>query len=225
MGGFIDGIFGGGSKKATKNSLALIKPYADAGIGALGQYSDMLFGPGQNEAFENWLNSSDYAFTTKAGMDAVTQNMASKGLLNSGSTLKALTQWGQQNAQQYRNNYMNQLFAPAQLGAQAATGYANTAQQGANQAASGVGNFLNFGLGVAGLFSDERLKTDIKKVGRTDKKKGGLPVYTYRYVDDPPNLRRMGVMAQEVAKKRPDALGPVVENFMTVDYGRLAENA
>lgn len=222
MGGLINSVFGGGSKKATKKSLALIKPYADAGLGALGGYMDMLQGPNQSEAFNNWLNSSDYKFTTQAGMDAITQNMASKGLLNSGSTLKALTQWGQQNAQQYRNNYMNQLFAPAQLGASAASGYANTAQQGAQMQANGVGNFLNFGLGVAGLFSDERLKTDIKKVGRMHKNKGGLPVYTYRYVDDPPNVRRMGVIAQEVADKRPDALGPTVENFMTVDYGRLA---
>lgn len=225
MGGLVNSIFGGGSKKATKKSLALIKPYADSGVGALGSYMDMLTGPNQNEAFQNWLNSSDYKFTNQAGMEAITHNMASKGLLNSGSTLKALTQFGQNNAQQYRNNYMNQLFAPAQLGAQAAQGYAGTAQQGAQLQANGVGNFLNFGLGVAGLFSDIRLKTDIKKVGRMNKSKGGLPVYTYRYVDDPPNVRRMGVMAQEVAEKRPEALGPTVDNFMTVDYGRLAENA
>ena len=85
-----------------------------------------------------------------------------------------------------------------------------------------MGNFMNFGLGVAGLISDARLKTDIKKVGKMHKGKGGLPVYSYRYVDDPPNVRRMGVMAQDVAVKRPDALGPPIQNFMTVDYRRLA---
>lgn len=244
MGGLINSIFGGNSNKYANQSLDFLKqvygenkaaaaPWIGGGTGAYQAYNDMLFGTGQNEAFQNWLNSSDYNFTTKAGLDAITQNMASKGLLNSGSTLKAITQWGQQNAQQYRDNYMNQLLGSAQLGQNtlanlmgqsnsSAQGVANVLQNKAEQQASGVGNFLNFGLGVAGLVSDERLKTDIKKVGKMHKSRGGLPVYTYRYVDDPPNVRRMGVMAQEVAKKRPDALGPIVENFMTVDYRRLA---
>jgi hypothetical protein len=73
---------------------------------------------------------------------------------------------------------------------------------------------------IPGL-SDERAKTDIKRIGRMHKKHGGLPVYSYRYKDDPPNVRRMGVIAQEVAKKRPDALGPEVGNFLTVDYKEL----
>jgi hypothetical protein len=80
---------------------------------------------------------------------------------------------------------------------------------------------MNFGLGIASL-SDERTKTDIKRVGRMDKGKGGAKVYTYRYKDDPHNVIRMGVMAQEIAKKRPDALGPRINNFMTVNYGNLA---
>lgn len=222
MGGLINKIFGGNSNKATKQGLAQIQPYSQGGIQDLNAYNAMLGGPGQDEAFQKWLGSSDYNFTTKAGNDAINANMAAKGLANSGATLKAITEFGQNNAQQYRNNYMNQLIAPVSIGAGAAANYANTAQQGATMQANGVGNALNFGLGIAGLFSDERLKTDIKKVGRTNKKSGDLPVYTYRYKDDPSNVTRMGVMAQEVAKKRPEALGPRVANFMTVNYGKLA---
>lgn len=66
------------------------------------------------------------------------------------------------------------------------------------------------------LFSDIRLKTDIKRVGVTD---GGLPVYTYRYVWGGPV--QMGVMAQDVEKVMPEAVTEI-SGFKAVDYGRVA---
>jgi hypothetical protein len=246
MGGLINSIFGGNSNKSSRQAenynqgiytdmKGMATPFVQGGQGDFNTYNAMLTGT-DPAAFNNWLNSSDYAFTTKAGNDAINSNMAAKGLLNSGATLKAITQFGQDNAQQYRNNYMNQLLGGTQIGtgalgslmgagANAANTNAQIQQNRATMQANGVGNAMNFGLGIASMIpgiSDERLKTDIKKVGRTDKKAGDLPVYTYRFFDDPPNVRRMGVMAQEVAKKRPDALGPRVNNFMTVNYGKLA---
>ncbi len=65
------------------------------------------------------------------------------------------------------------------------------------------------------LFSDRRLKTDIKRVGTH----GKLPLYSFRYIyDDRP---RTGVMADEVAIHNPEALGPEVNGFATVDYSKL----
>jgi hypothetical protein len=75
--------------------------------------------------------------------------------------------------------------------------------------ASGLGSFV----GAGGKFSDRRLKTDITRVGQTD---SGLAVYTYRYGGEGPF--HMGVMAQEVEVTQPEALGPVVEGYMTVNY-------
>jgi hypothetical protein len=66
------------------------------------------------------------------------------------------------------------------------------------------------------LPSDERLKTDIKKVGQTD---GGLPIYTYKYKGD--DTPQMGVMAQEVEKKQPEALGPLIGGYRTVKYAEV----
>lgn len=73
--------------------------------------------------------------------------------------------------------------------------------------------------GAAGMaigYSDRRLKTDVSRIGtRSD----GLGVYLYRYLWSP--IRYIGVMAQEVAWARPDALrriGP----WLAVDYGVLA---
>lgn len=66
------------------------------------------------------------------------------------------------------------------------------------------------------MFSDKRLKEDIKRVGKTD---DGLPVYTYRYKGSP--MVQMGVMAQEVEKKTPDAVA-TFGGFKAVDYGKVS---
>ncbi|HEY8385264.1 MAG TPA: tail fiber domain-containing protein [Porticoccaceae bacterium] len=75
-----------------------------------------------------------------------------------------------------------------------------------------------FGLGAALIkampFSDERLKTDIRKVGETY---GGTPVYTFRYKDDPTGTVYMGVMAQDV----PEARVKDPSGYWRVDYSRV----
>lgn len=76
-----------------------------------------------------------------------------------------------------------------------------------------------FGLAGAGLslFSDRRLKTDIKRVGTLE---SGLGVYTYRFQERGPV--HMGVMAQEAAETFPDAVAMHPSGYLTVDYGRIA---
>jgi len=69
---------------------------------------------------------------------------------------------------------------------------------------------------VAKIFSDERLKTDVVKLGvRSD----GLGVYLYRYLWSP--ARFIGVMAQEVLKVKPSAVHRDRSGFLMVDYGAL----
>ena len=65
------------------------------------------------------------------------------------------------------------------------------------------------------MFSDKRLKTDIKKVGKTNE---GLPVYTYKYKGD--DTTQMGVMAQDVEKKTPSAVR-TLGGFKAVDYTKV----
>jgi hypothetical protein len=67
-------------------------------------------------------------------------------------------------------------------------------------AIGGVGSILG-GLLSSGAFSDERLKTDVKKVG-FDKDKG-LNLYEFAYKNP---RKHVGYMAQEVAKVDPDAV-------------------
>lgn len=70
--------------------------------------------------------------------------------------------------------------------------------------------------GALSLFSDPRLKTDVRRVGT---EADGLGVYEFRYAGSGPLLT--GVMADEVAILRPWALGETREGFATVDYTRL----
>ena len=80
----------------------------------------------------------------------------------------------------------------------------------------GMGGLFGSVLGAAGqaggfgvLFSDRRLKTDIRRVGQTDE---GTPIYTYRYVWGGPV--QMGVMAQDV----PDAAVMTDSGYLAVRY-------
>jgi hypothetical protein len=122
---------------------------------------------------------------------------------------------------------------------------ANMPYIGANNLASGIGGLLGgytqttqrqpigpallqAGGNIAAAFagSDERLKTNIVNVGQES---DGLEVYEFDYIDDLPaeiaeycpKGRQRGVMASQVAKLRPWALGPVVGGYATVDYGAL----
>ena len=72
-----------------------------------------------------------------------------------------------------------------------------------------------FGLGAAGigLMSDRRVKEDIKQVGKTN---DGQNIYSFRYKGGGPI--QMGLMAQEVEKKKPKAVGEI-DGIKFVDYG------
>lgn len=76
------------------------------------------------------------------------------------------------------------------------------------------GNLLGAGMKMLPrlMMSDERLKTDVKKVGILD---NGLPVYVYRYVWGGPH--HIGVMAQDVEAENPGAVQEI-GGFKAVDY-------
>jgi hypothetical protein len=78
---------------------------------------------------------------------------------------------------------------------------------------------------VAAMASDIRLKTNVERVGEFE---DGLGIYDFDYLPIEgqiaafmPEGRQRGVMAHEVAVLRPDALGPVIDGYTTVNYGAL----
>jgi len=81
----------------------------------------------------------------------------------------------------------------------------------------GFSDYLGLGLSGLGMFlSDERAKTDIRRVGETD---NGLGVYTYRYMAGGPV--HMGVMAQEVERVAPHAVAEI-DGLKHVDYSEIS---
>lgn len=62
--------------------------------------------------------------------------------------------------------------------------------------------YAGLGLAAAGMMSDRNEKTDIKRVG--EHKPTGLPLYSYRYLDDPKSYPKVvGPMAQDIEKLMP----------------------
>ncbi len=85
--------------------------------------------------------------------------------------------------------------------------------------ASGIGGIIGGALKVAGavaMFSDEALKEDIRFVRRTD---AGINIYTWRFKGQPTTFE--GVLAQEIAHVRPDAVERDADGYLMVNYAAL----
>ena len=104
--------------------------------------------------------------------------------------------------------------------------------KGTQKTSGGLGQMLMQGIGAAaGAYaaSDPALKENIERVGDGP---DGLALYTFDYISPPtvgiaPYMkqgRQAGVMADEVARLRPDALGPVIDGYQTVNYAALGMN-
>ena len=118
---------------------------------------------------------------------------------------------------QEQRNYPIEMLN-LRLGATSATPY-STSQTGTqfvprgNSFLQGLGAFGSAASGVAALapllgFSDERMKTDIQKVGKDEET--GLTMYAYRYKGDPKTYPKVvGPMAQEIEKKYPDQVSEI----------------
>jgi len=70
-----------------------------------------------------------------------------------------------------------------------------------------------------GFFSDERLKENIKAVGKTF---DGQTIHSYNYKGDP--RTQIGLIAQEVQKHHPEAVG-LAGGYKTVNYDKATEDA
>ena len=70
-----------------------------------------------------------------------------------------------------------------------------------------------------GFFSDERLKDDAEQIGETF---DGQPIYRYKYKGD--DRTQIGLMAQNVEKHHPEAVG-LAAGYKTVDYEKATDDA
>lgn len=158
-------------------------------------------------------------------------NGAATNLYNMGGNQQALQQQQINAPWQLLNNYSNLI--QGQYGGNTSTTtpyYSNTLAGGLGGAAGGaaLGSMVAPGIGTAvgagigglmGLFSDRRLKRDIRRT--KERLKNGLSVYRYRYVWDGPEVLRKGVMADEVRAIAPHAVILDPSGFDRVDYSAI----
>lgn len=170
MGKVFSSIFGGGGSKQkaqAQNSSQnqaypwlqqQYAPQVQQGLDASDAYGNLLglSGPSRfDEQFNDYKDSSGYNFMLDQGSKAITGNNAAKGLLNSGSTLKALNTFGQNTASTYFNQYLDRLLGLTKSGQEAGgliSGAGNTSQgtsssSGSSYQKKGMGEFIGSILG------------------------------------------------------------------------------
>ena len=80
-------------------------------------------------------------------------------------------------------------------------------------------NSISFGMSVVSPFlpsCDVRLKEDIKKIGTSIQ---GYDIYKFKYIDE--NTEYIGVMAQDVMERKPEAVKKLPSGYYGVDYSQL----
>lgn len=226
-------IFGGSKSSSQQTSISNNKAYgtvsnafspllqnAASGINA---YNAML--SGDTSGFDKFKDATGYNFAMDRGVGNITGSAAGTGMVRSGAAAKALQSFGSGLQNQYANTYLDKLLNQANLGFQAGDAITNAGNysygQGTSQSKSseGIAKFVGQIASAAAMASDIRLKKNIHKIGEYK----GLNLYQYRYINNSGPF--IGVMAQEVAEKRPDALGSEIGGYMTVNYGALTKEA
>lgn len=216
-------IFGGSKSSSTGRS-------ENRAFGQLNEAFSPLFGQatdaasqisrllgGDASGFNAYKDATGFDFMSEQGSRGITGNAAARGLMRSGATGQALANYGNQMQNQFASQYMDRLLGLGNMGLQAGNLVGNAGQVSTEQSRRrekpGLGRFIG---GAMTLASDRRTKTDIKKIGKT---KDGLNLYEYKYIGYPDI--HVGVMADEVEKIKPEALGPTIMGFKTVDYSKL----
>ena len=121
-------------------------PYREAGQQAVGQFAGQVGG--------GFQTSPGYEFAQNEAMRGVMANQSARGLVNSGSTLRALQDRSVGLANQEYGNYMNRLASLAGLGQTASSGQAGQmyGQQAAGvmgQGTQAANNYMTQGAGAA----------------------------------------------------------------------------
>ncbi|MEO9497712.1 MAG: tail fiber domain-containing protein [Vibrio splendidus] len=241
LGDIFDGITGKTAAEASQSAADTSAQYQQQALDYLKQSQEPLleaqkfglsglmdyYGGNQQGVVDAAMESPYYTSMLTQGEEAVLRNAAATGGLRGGNVQSALTT----NNQNVLNSAIGQQlgglqtlsgFQPNTAGvANLTSGIGNTLAQGQLGAAQaeqqGIGNLINLGTSVAGMFSDENLKDDVKKVGIVN----GYNWYSWTWNSIAEGLglkgESQGVLAQEVEKVKPELIGES-QGYKTVNY-------
>lgn len=162
MGSLQRSLFGGAKATSQENShnqaypfvQEAFNPFISSGTQANSQMANLLGlngQPAQIQGFDNWRKSTGYNFGLNQGMNAITGSAAAKGLLNSGATARALSQFGQDYGATKFGDYMSQLQGLVNPAMQAG-GLITGAGQVSNRSSKEESSKGGFGSVVGSLF-------------------------------------------------------------------------
>lgn len=164
-----------------------IQPYADRGNAAgdlLNNFLGVSGDPAKSAAaLDTYLNSTGYQFTVDQGVKAITSNKAASGALDSGATLKDVSDYGQNTARAGALDWVKLLQGQQGTGVSAVNaltgtgqGYANAVTQNNNTAAdasenatlASANNTTNLIKSLAGSFASTLGQSSYGKPKQTD---------------------------------------------------------
>lgn len=216
---YLDAMVGKAQGNLVDQYNNVIRPQQDALAARSGSFGnsgvDALVGQQQKQLLGGLSDISTQMYGGQYNADQNRRFDAAQGLMGYGGL--------QQMAAQNPLDFQYQQFQEAQNQPYknlAAMGAPFGANMGGSQSSTTKGDPMQSLFGTALLastfFSDKRLKEDIKKIGKTDE---GLGIYSYRYKGSPST--QIGVMAQEVQKKNPEAVHNI-GGLLAVDYSKVA---
>lgn len=229
--GNIDSQFAQGLAATQANNAQMNAQYGQslAGIQANNSQLNSQFGQGLSAAQvananraqqfnENQsINSANNTLHTNAVQEALMQRELG---MNEANALRTGNQVGTPQFQAYGGAGQVQAAPIYQSGVDsynAGLAATNANNAGGSSFLGGLTGVANAGIGAykAGIFSDPRLKTNIKRIGTHP---SGIGVYEYTYLW---GEKSKGVMADEVRLVRPDAVTTTSTGYDMVDYSKL----
>lgn len=203
----------GAAAQNYNNYVWQLQPYLNASNAAAGGIGNIYTGLG-NATANQYGTLANLAYGTQTGIGNANANADLAGLTASGNLWNligsvggaALGAFGGLGGLGGGASYLSGGSIPGAIGATSVNG-----------APLSGGSFLgNLG---GSIFSDARLKEDIEKVGELY---DGTGVFRYTYKGD--DVPRIGVMAQEVEQRRPDAVTEI-GGYKAVDYAKATDLA
>jgi len=220
------------ANKMSQLGIDELSPFSKAGSGQLGALTQGASIGGLDERLAEIFNSDTFGALVDDRTRGVQGQLAAGGLTRSGAGLESIANVGSELGLQLEQLLTGRSQGLAGQGLQAAGGIANMlSQQGQNTAsgivtdaqskAAGLGGAAKLAAGI--FFSDERLKTNVVKIGDI----GVLGLYEWDWIVQAEgtviqDCPRVGFLAQEVKEVFPDLVGEE-SGWLFVDYQSVLE--
>lgn len=219
------------------------EPFSESALRAL-PVQEAMVGIGgidaQQAEVDNIMASPFYSQLVDVGENAIARNAQATGGFRTGTNQENLAKneqevlrglWDQklQNLGSLSTRGMNSQSMMQQGGSQSLDQMASTMSGIGNIGISSAANQQNKAMGIAGMaasiFSDERLKTNINKIGDKD----GLPLYEWEWNETAMEKfglegKHEGHMVSDVEFEYPEAVGEQ-DGYKTVNYEMIGRSA